>query len=276
MGRPSPVTSPITGTDTRLRVYPQVRVTTNYASSETTLAESLPPSPNQPPPYGDEALPSPPQYLEEGRGQEKKHGPPLPKKTLIIRLCTSIFIAFIVCLIVAAVVGRIHDAQIKKHQEAEDEAARSAIVNGTRITMRVMEMTARSTPTSLPASMVINQSASANPSIARPTGTIVSTYNCPFITPSATRTLPVSTNTGSAYPAGSVCGLTTPFEKPEDEKENGGIVDVALYSLKDCVIARSSYKISGDTLGYRCALSCSEDGEPGIAGLDEGWKWSCG
>lgn len=152
---------------------------------------------------------------------------------------------------------------------------RSGIVNGTRITMRVMEMSVKSTPTPLPTSMVINQTASANPSIARPTGTVVSTYNCPFITPSATRTLPVSTNTGSAYLDSRVCGLTTPFEKSEDEEENGSIVDVALYPLKDCVIARSSYKTSGDTLGYRCALSCSEDGEAGIAGLDEGWKWGC-
>lgn len=134
MGRRSSASSP-TGSGTRLDVYPKVR--SNYASSDTTLAVSEPSSPaslrNNPPPYGDEAaLSSPPQYAnenddEESASREKRVVNQLPKKTLIIRLFTSIFIAFIVCLIVAAVVGRIHDESVRKHKEAEDEAARKYV-----------------------------------------------------------------------------------------------------------------------------------------------------
>ncbi|KAF1732232.1 hypothetical protein CRV24_008426 [Beauveria bassiana] len=113
---------PVSGT--RLGAWPQARVATHhYASSDTTLAESTPPSPrNQPPPYRDEALTTPPYYQDDVFGRRKKHGE-LPKKTLVIRLCTSIFIAFLVCLIVAAVVGRIHDTQLGKKQDAQESAA---------------------------------------------------------------------------------------------------------------------------------------------------------
>ncbi|KAJ3487377.1 hypothetical protein NLG97_g6428 [Lecanicillium saksenae] len=124
MGRsPSAASSP-TVSGTRLAPYPQARLATHYASSDTTLAESLPPSPrgHQPPPYGDEALLSPPLYQEDTLEPEKRHGQPLPKKTLITRLLTSIFIAFIVCLIVAAVVGRIHDTSLRHKQDAQESA----------------------------------------------------------------------------------------------------------------------------------------------------------
>ncbi len=127
MGRrsSSTATSP-TIFGTRLGPYPPVRVATHhYACSDTTLADSLPSSPrNQPPPYGDEAaLLSPPQYQDDTFGREKRYAEPLPKKTLIIRMFTSIFIAFIVCLIVAAVVGRIHDTSLRNKQDAQESAA---------------------------------------------------------------------------------------------------------------------------------------------------------
>ncbi|OAA72320.1 hypothetical protein ISF_01393 [Cordyceps fumosorosea ARSEF 2679] len=105
MGRSSSTASSPTVCGTKLNAYPPVRVATHhYASSETTLADSLPSSPQyQPPPYADEAQSWPPEYHDEFLEREKRHWEPLPKKTLVVRLCTSVFIAFIVCLIVAAV-----------------------------------------------------------------------------------------------------------------------------------------------------------------------------
>jgi hypothetical protein len=116
----------------RLAPYPHVRVppSVTYASSDSTLADSCYPgspsshasptsSRNYPPPYPDDG--APPSYQEETCAGGKSRRQPLPKKTLIIRLFTSIFIAVIVCLIVAAVVGRIHDTSEVKGKQMEDE-----------------------------------------------------------------------------------------------------------------------------------------------------------
>src|SRR5699024_5974980 len=77
-------------------------------SDSTTLrnpSDCDPPSPRQPPAYGAEG--APPQYQEElVSGSKAKR-----RKTLLVRLLTSIFITVLVSLIVAAVVGRIHDRQ---------------------------------------------------------------------------------------------------------------------------------------------------------------------
>ena len=116
----------------RLTPYPQVRVPPSvaYASSDSTLEDSCyPGSPTTlvspassryyPPPYRVDG--APPSYQEETCAGGKSRRQPLPKKTLIIRLFTSIFIAVIVCLIVAAVVGRIHDTREAKDKQMEDE-----------------------------------------------------------------------------------------------------------------------------------------------------------
>ena len=99
------------------RQYPDSRTSTSagYASSDTTLADSVPSSPrNQPPPYGfgdgGESA-QPPQYEEETASVAKTDAKKRLKKKLVIRLMTSILITVIVCLIVAAVVGRIHESQ---------------------------------------------------------------------------------------------------------------------------------------------------------------------
>lgn len=89
---------------------------------------------------------------------------------------------------------------------------------------------------------------------------------------SITHTAQVPLSTASAVP---LCGLTTPFNKAKNQTEEESIVDVSLHPLKDCVIARTAFKIPGGKMGYRCAVSCSQDGGPGIEGLQDGWKWRC-
>lgn len=82
------------------------------ASDDTTIAESeyISPSLRQPPAYGDEG--APPRYQEGFNNEEDVKARRKVKKTLCIRLMTSIFITVLVSLIVAAVVARIHDSQI--------------------------------------------------------------------------------------------------------------------------------------------------------------------
>lgn len=272
MSQSSSAASSPTVCSTKMGAYPPVRVATHhyYASCDSTLAGSLPPSPrNQPPPYGDDALPSPPQYHDDTFEREKRHGDPLPRRTVIIRLCTSIFIAFIVCLVVAAVVGRIHDLQLRKKQDAQANAAHS--VNGTRYTVMMQGTSTRSTTTAPATTMGANYTTSAHASIARPTGTTVATYSCPYVTNYA-RASRGSNNTASSE---SVCGLTVPFNKVQNQTDEEHILRVSLYALKDCVIARTSYTILGRKSAYRCALSCSEDGGPDVDGLQDGWKWAC-
>lgn len=71
-----------------------------------------------------------------------------------------------------------------------------------------------------------------------------------------------------------MCGLTVPIKKSQNQTDEN-IMGISLHSFKDCVIARTVYKMPNSELGYRCALSCSEDGGPGIEGLEDGWKWRC-
>ncbi|PNY29731.1 Uncharacterized protein TCAP_00358 [Tolypocladium capitatum] len=87
-------------------------------------SESDPASPRQPPAYGDER--APPQYQEEAASGAKTMAK--ARKTILVRLLTSIFITVLVSLIVAAVVGRIHDSQSNgkgdnnSSQQAESES----------------------------------------------------------------------------------------------------------------------------------------------------------
>jgi hypothetical protein len=59
----------------------------------------------QPPQYGD-----PPASDEKSRKKERR--------TTCIKMSTSIFIAVIVCLVAAAVIGKIHENQARKYAAA--------------------------------------------------------------------------------------------------------------------------------------------------------------
>lgn len=90
------------------------------ASDDSTLAESLPPSPRQPPAYGEER--APPQYQEDEDPDDIKARRKI-RRTLCIRLLTSIFITVLVSLIVAAVVARIHDSNINTDWGSNETAS---------------------------------------------------------------------------------------------------------------------------------------------------------
>jgi hypothetical protein len=91
------------------------------AVSESTIAEGPPQSPEtQLPAYGDER--EPPKYQENGlsKGMEAVEKAKM-KRTLFIRLLTSIFITILVSLVVAAAVGRIHDWQVTEKRLREEQ-----------------------------------------------------------------------------------------------------------------------------------------------------------
>ncbi|KAL7792475.1 hypothetical protein V8C37DRAFT_380435 [Trichoderma ceciliae] len=93
-----------------------------FATSESTSAESPPLSPRtQLPAYGDER--APPKYQEDGLSKEEEEAAKKAKtrRTLFIRLLTSIFVTVLVSLVVAAAFGRIHDRQIAEKMLKEEQ-----------------------------------------------------------------------------------------------------------------------------------------------------------
>lgn len=92
------------------------------ASDDSTLAGSIPPSPQQPPAYGAER--APPQYRDQGEDDpDDVKARRKVRRTLCIRLMTSIFITVLVSLIVAAVVARIHDSNINTDWGSNETAS---------------------------------------------------------------------------------------------------------------------------------------------------------
>lgn len=90
---------------------PRLSTSNTYRTGDSTsLTACSAVSPRQPPAYGDE----PPQYQEEVLYDTKAR----ERKTVFIRLLTSIFITVLVSLIVAAVVEKIHDNGGEIHHEA--------------------------------------------------------------------------------------------------------------------------------------------------------------
>ena len=76
------------------------RTITSNAPETTEFANHV--SEGQPPQYGDS-----PASDEKFRNKERR--------TTCIKMSTSIFIAVIVCLVAAAVIGKIHDNQARKY-----------------------------------------------------------------------------------------------------------------------------------------------------------------
>lgn len=80
----------------------------NSHSSTQSVWRTTPTRQGTPPAYGDEGA-APPRYQED-YAEGGKDAPP-GKRTLVIRLATSVFIMLIVALIVAAVFGRIDEVK---------------------------------------------------------------------------------------------------------------------------------------------------------------------
>ncbi|POR32813.1 Uncharacterized protein TPAR_06996 [Tolypocladium paradoxum] len=119
--------------------YPTPSVSTNgvYRTGDPALSEGDPVSPRQPPAYGDER--APPQYQEDGASDAKTKAK--ARKTILVRLLTSIFITVLVSLIVAAVVGRIHDSQ-DKDREDNSNSQQAETASMERFTMMSTEAAA--------------------------------------------------------------------------------------------------------------------------------------
>lgn len=96
-------------------------LSTDITVEESSNAESLPLSPKtQLPAYGDER--APPKYQENGLTREEEEARKAKtRKTLFIRLLSSIFVTVIVSLVVAAAFGRIHDRQVMEKKAKEEQ-----------------------------------------------------------------------------------------------------------------------------------------------------------
>lgn len=92
-----------------------------FAASDSTTAESPPVSPRtQLPAYGDER--EPPKYQEDGLSKDEDAiNKAKTRRTLFVRLLSSIFVTVIVLLVVAAAVGRIYDRQAREKKSKEEQ-----------------------------------------------------------------------------------------------------------------------------------------------------------
>ncbi|EHK15357.1 uncharacterized protein TRIVIDRAFT_228392 [Trichoderma virens Gv29-8] len=134
-----------------------------FAASNSTTAESPPVSPQtQLPAYGDER--EPPKYQEDGLSKdEEAMNKAKTRRILFIRLLSSIFVAVIVLLIVAAAVGRIYDRQAREKKSKEEQKD-----NATELGVKIQEGndTVLVSLTATSAALVFTVAATAIPSIA--------------------------------------------------------------------------------------------------------------
>lgn len=98
--------------------YPNSHESTDeiYRTRQSSRRSSPPVSPRHQPPAYEEG--APPQYQEEEAGEIKDEAN--RKRTVCVRLLTSLFIVVIVALIVAAVFGRINEVKVDEKAKLED------------------------------------------------------------------------------------------------------------------------------------------------------------
>ncbi|KAK2598065.1 hypothetical protein QQS21_005776 [Conoideocrella luteorostrata] len=238
------------------------------ASDDSTLAESdsIPPSPRQPPAYADEG--APPQYQEEHNLDDVKARREA-KKTLCIRLLTSVFITVLVSLIVAAVVARVHDSQINTNWSSNQAApSRNHTANGTSFTMdsskkstsakQVMVHTApalHNVETAVVAQKA-QPTATSQPSTMATTVNKVQAVDCASPELFANATLITDTTPAAT---GSTLSERTRRSRQSVEEAEDQVVGMSIYTLKGCLLARSAYKGTGiGDLVHRCTMMCPD------------------
>lgn len=104
------------------RQYPVVRVPSSvYASSDSTLADSLPPSPRTQSPcdeeHGKVGQHDDGESIKKEKPAEKE---PLFKKGSLVKLLASLSVGIIVCLIIAAVMGKIRTTNSHAQQSLQN------------------------------------------------------------------------------------------------------------------------------------------------------------
>ncbi|PHH70537.1 hypothetical protein CDD80_5942 [Ophiocordyceps camponoti-rufipedis] len=238
-------------------------VSNGYSSSES-MSSVCSSTQRQPPAYGDE----PPNYQgqEELLSQVKAR----ERKTIFIRLLSSIFITVLVSLIVAAVVERIHDNRGDVHHEVP--------------TRSVEKITVISTPpsgsaTAESAAAVTSESLSESPSDppSEPPSSTLATVARPSSDTPASTTIDCSSMSllSSASLLTSFRQQPTRRNAPPVPKPTAGepqMRDMAVYSFKGCLWSHVFYH-AGDGTSQRCIVSCpggKADGKTGDGKADDG------
>ncbi|RDA82830.1 hypothetical protein CP532_6095, partial [Ophiocordyceps camponoti-leonardi (nom. inval.)] len=234
-------------------------VSNPYASSESTASVCTSTTQRQPPAYGDE----PPNYQEELLSQVKAR----ERKTIFIRLLSSIFITVLVSLIVAAVVERIHDNRGDVHHEVPTRSVEKITVISTQASSASPDAAAAksATATSDSSSLITSDS----PSLPS-TPTAGSKAATDSASAAATSTQAVtSTIDCSSMSLLSGASLVTTFRQQES-KRNGPPVpmptagdtrmqDKVVYSFRGCLWSEAHYRLGDrrrDGMSRLCTVMC--------------------
>ncbi|RFU74990.1 hypothetical protein TARUN_7272 [Trichoderma arundinaceum] len=132
-----------------------------FSASESAHTESPPQSPRtQLPAYGDER--APPKYQENGLTKEDEAAKKArTRKTLFVRLLTSIFVTVLVSLVVAAAVGRIQHRQAAEKKLKEEQRANETELG---VKLQAENDTLKVSLTATAAALVFTVAATAAPS----------------------------------------------------------------------------------------------------------------
>lgn len=116
----------------------------------------------------------------------------------------------------------------------------------------------------------IGEHTPAATSTSKPTGSSgIATVDCPCMNMAE-----AATKTGGSQMVRPTCGANLREVGGSDKTD---MLGVSVFSFRDCLLARTSYKGPGDNLLYRCTVSCerSELDEYLAAGDSmENWDWS--
>lgn len=238
------------------------------ASDDSTIAESesIPPSPRQPPAYGDEG--APPHYHDDVDKQEAKARRKI-KRTLCIRLMTSIFITVLVSLLVAAVVARIHDGHINTDWSSNQTlTGNNHTLDGTSFTMNSSKISTSAQPATVATldaldnvqTSVVTHKAEATitpePSASTPVANRVRIIDCAASGLFANATF-ITDTTPTATETATLKRSRRNQSSTEDEEDN--LIGMSIYRLKGCLLARSAYKGPGIVdLVHKCSMMCPD------------------
>ncbi|TWU73218.1 hypothetical protein ED733_004785 [Metarhizium rileyi] len=225
-------------------------------------------APRQPPAYGAEG--APPLYKEETDPDDAKAKRKI-KRTLCIRLLTSIFITVLVALIVAAVVARIHDSKINFNRSSGETASnRTKEISFTMITSNE--------PSSAQVAVTTTEAAledvkTANVTRPAKTTSTASNSSAPATTTNAKVGQMVDCNSMGVF--FNVTPVTHISPRPtksvstnrrrkvhllvdDGDGDSDQMLSLSVYKHDRCLLSQASYRGSDGALTYRCSLTCPD------------------
>ncbi|PHH92350.1 hypothetical protein CDD83_7728 [Cordyceps sp. RAO-2017] len=232
------------------------RVSTNntYIAGDSTSSECSPSSPRQPPAYGEE----PPQYNQEDVLGEAKAR---ERKTIFIRLLTSIFITVLVSLIVAAVVEKIHDNRGEVHHEAPTRSVEKITVASTQATSAAADAAEATAEETAEATAEATSTAEAS-SAPEATPPPLSTVDCASMARLAGATL-VTSYQRTLTATNSAAATTATIGEPQ-------VQGMAVYSFQGCLWTQASYRVGGrEDLARVCTVACPAGKHDGRSAREE-------